>query len=103
MPNASGISIVGRQTLLNNAAVVSRQLSIQITNQPSPPQRRLGFFYLYVFENVDPRQHYVMESGIVYAPGIWIPIRIPPFTPSYLYRLEVSWNLAGFPWTATII
>jgi len=45
----------------------------------------------------------VMESGIIYAPGVWIPIRIAPFSPNYLYRLDVTWNLAGFPWTATII
>lgn len=103
MPSASGLSIVGRQTLLNNAAVVSKQLSVAISNQQLPPQRRLGFFYLYSFENIAPRQHYVMESGILYAPGVWIPIRIGPFSSSYLYRIDVVWNLAGFPWTATII
>ena len=93
----------GNATLLNNVTVVSRQMSILIASQPLPPQRRMGYFWLYCFEDVAPRQHYVMESGIIYAPGVWIPIRIPPFSPNYLYRLDVSWNLAGFPWTATII
>jgi len=103
MPNASGISAVGNATLLNNVIVFSRQMSIAITNQRLPPQRRMGYFWLYSFENVAPSQHYVMESGIIYAPGVWIPIRIAPFSPNYLYRLDVTWNLAGFPWTATII
>lgn len=103
MASASGTSIRGLQTLINVSSAPSTVITIGITNQPLPPIRRVGYFYVYQYRNVTPFQCYVVLKGVVSAPGLWQRIPIPLFASDYLYRVDVVWNEPSIPWTVNVI
>lgn len=77
-------------------------LSIAITSQPLPPVRRLGYWWLYQYRNVEPFQCYVVEEGVLRAPGTYIPIRLAPFASDWYFRLDAEWKVPGLTFTTNI-
>ena len=102
MATVSGTSVLGTQNLLNTSVAPSKLMSIAFTSQPLPPARRLGYFYLYQFKSEPPFQCYIVEHGLLRAPGELIPIRLALLDATWVWRLDATWNLQGFLWTATI-
>lgn len=102
MPSATGTSIRGLQSLLVSGSAPSKLLSVAITSSPVPPVKRYGYFYLYQYKNAAPFQSFVVEEGLMRAPGLFIPIRLSLVDATYNYRLDVVWNVVGVTWQAVI-
>jgi len=98
----SGVSSVGQQTVNLSAGTGLTALSIGITSQRLPPIRRVGYFYLYQYQLALPNQCYVVDDGLMRAPGEWLKISVPLFSSAWGYRCDVIWTVNGLAWTATI-
>jgi hypothetical protein len=103
MASASGTSILGTQTLINNSTAPGKIFSVSFPGQVSPPVKRLGYFWLYQFDSIGLRPHFVVEKGTICAPGIFYPIRIGALSGTWLFRLDVNWTLPGVLWSANIV
>jgi hypothetical protein len=99
MPTASGTSSLGLQRLIAVAAPIPLTYSIAITSQPLPPRRRVGFLYVFTYLNASPFQSYVIDTGIMYAPGIYHKIEVPSAGANFGYIVEVYWDVNGLAWT----
>jgi len=102
MGTASGTSVLGMQTIINGTSGTAKQFSIAITNNPTPPIRRLGYFWLFAVTPTAPNQSYVLAEGILRAPGVWNIWNAPATSPTYLFRIDVDWDVIGRTFTVSI-
>jgi hypothetical protein len=102
MATASGTSVLGQQTVLTGVNASSLLLSIAFPSKPLPPIIRYGYMYLYQYVNAAPFQCYLVEEGLVRAPGLYRKVQLAAFTPGALFRLDIVWQLPGINWTATL-
>jgi len=100
---ASGLSIVGRQTLVIASTVSIKQWAVRITNRPLPPIERLGYIYVYVFFAPAPQSHWIIDEAYLRAPGVWGTLKIPQFDSNYWYKVEATWEASNIPWDAQLL
>lgn len=98
----TGVSAVGLQTLITNATAPLQLLALEITSQPLPPARRVGYFYLYQYLPSGSFQCQMVERGIIYAPGIKHKFLPPAPSSSYVYRWDAVWDVGGLNWNAVL-
>lgn len=104
MATASGTSILGQQTLLNNVVVTSKLMSFSFPGRVQPPVKRYGYFYMYQFDSSNIAiPHYIVEEGLIRSPGLLMPLRLGQFSSTFFHRLDVVWSLPGIAWTATVV
>lgn len=103
MTTVSGVSNIGTPVLVSASPPVSLALSIAITSQPLPPQRRVGYFWLYTFLNASPFQCYMVGRGAVYAPGIFEEFKRETLPANWSLRVDVVFDEAGLNYTIVLI
>lgn len=102
MAVTSGISVLGVQTLQTGATAPLKLLSIAFPNTPLPPVRRYGYFWLFQYRAVAPFQCFIVEEGLLRAPGVLLPIRLAPLASDWQFRLDAEWKLPLISWTASL-
>jgi len=101
MPTVTGTSIKGYQRLLTVQALTVLRFDLGFTNLIDNDVERVGFGYVIGRQNAGTFNRFVVDQQIVHRPGrvfVWGPITN---SPSWLYRVDVEWNLAGLLWSLT--
>lgn len=99
----SGVSNVGTPVLISANPPVVVALSVAITNQTLPPQRRVGYFWLYVFLNAAPFQCYMIDRGSVYAPGTFVEKKLTTLPADWSARADVVFDYPSLNYTIVLI
>lgn len=103
MTLVSGVSNVGTPVLISAFPPVTVALSVAITGEPLPPQRRVGYFWLYVFFNASPFQCYLVNRGAVYAPGTYVETELRSLPADWSTRADVVFDEANLDYTIVLI
>lgn len=61
------------------------------------PVRR-GFYYVFINSLLDPPSKSIIASGIVYEPGIYLPLPVLQTVDSDTISCLVNWNIGGVEW-----
>jgi len=64
-----------------------------------PPQRRVGYFWLFVFEDFGDYRCYLAKRGAVYAPGTWVSYADVVKPSGYALRLDIVFDESGLQYT----
>lgn len=99
MPTVSGTSVAGLQRLLGSAALLPGVYNLQITSQPLPPRRRVGYLYFFTYLNSGTFQTFLVDDCPVYAPGLYRKIQVPSAGAGFGHIVEVYWDIPGLNWT----
>jgi hypothetical protein len=102
MGTASGTSVLGRQTLINGTTATNKTISIAISSNPIPPALRLGYYWLYAVTPASPNQSFILLRGVLSAPGIWENWLPNAVSSTYLFRVDVDWDVSGKNWTVSV-
>lgn len=102
MPTASGMSNGGDQSLLTDVAQPVSVLALSFPGSSGLPVKRMGYWYLLQYEAGILPQHFIVQEGLLRAPGEYQKIIVPAFSPTALYRLYAAWNVPNVSWTATL-
>jgi hypothetical protein len=103
MAVTSGTSVLGLQTLNGTENPTGTTWSLAMTGTPLPPAKRLGYFYVYTYNNVSPFQCYIIDRGPVYAPGLYRSFSVPRVASTWRYRWDVVWDVPGKTWTLAVV
>jgi hypothetical protein len=103
MAASTGVSVIGGVVLLAAPPPLVKTLSVAITSQPVPPQRRVGYFYVYAFIGVSPFQCFILKGDAVYAPGIYEDFPANLIDNSYNLRVDIKFEVGNLNCTVVLI
>lgn len=103
MTTVSGVSEVGYQSLMFTPTPTQYAISITFPGQPLPPPKRVGYFYVWLFEPSPTNQCQLLASGALYKPGIYRGITDAKLYPPFFVRLDAYFDVGGLGYQATII
>jgi hypothetical protein len=93
---------VGSQILSTNIPSWKGTFILIVDVGEDSPPRRLGYYWMEVFVAAQPQLRYIIDSGVVFAPGFR---RVMPFLGlnggDYL-RWWIDWNEAGLAWQTIV-
>lgn len=97
---AEGTSVRGFQLLVTDAPWDSQYVYIACGTGFFAPPARVGFLYVEQFDASDAFDTYVIDTRILYRPGVLFLVPPADGSSSYALRLWVNWNFAGVEWAA---
>lgn len=91
----TGVSSVGVVVATSQAPPLNFVVSIAITNQPLPPQKRIGYYWLYVFQNAAPNQCFLIDRAPIYKPGIYKEVKLVNVSSAFSLLIQAVFDEPG--------
>lgn len=103
MASVSGVSVSGVLVTALATPPLSLSMAIAITSARLPPQKRIGYYWVYLYVIASPNQHYLVQRGAVYSPGVYSDLVAKIATGAYGLRLDTLFDYPGFSYICTVL
>jgi hypothetical protein len=97
----SGTTVFGMQQVLPEFNSNSVSFVIYLGGGVNLPPRRLGYYYVVLWDSGNPEDAAVTQTGLIFKPASWYNLVFPVDPYRDRLRLWVDWNEAGIGWFAT--
>lgn len=101
MATITGVSTSGYQKIVSLQDCTTRLVRILIDPQYDSQPVNYGFFYILLSED-SGYSKYVYASGIIYKPGIIVPISPEALIYGHNVIVWVNWNTSGYNYAVYI-
>lgn len=98
-----GVSNEGTLLTLGHYEGLDFAYSVTISSEPLPPQRRIGYFWVYAFLREAPFTSYMLERGAVYAPGVYVEFPKRFIGLNFALRADTIFDESGLPYIISLI
>jgi hypothetical protein len=99
----SGTSVLGVQMLHEGINAASKGFLLAVARASVVPPRRIGFYYIELYSTLSATPGSLVNSGVLYLPGVRLTIVLPGPAGTDRYRYWVDWNEPGLNWQISIL
>lgn len=97
MATVFGTSIFGYQEITDELERATDRVVFGVNENSGENPKRVGYGYIFARDLVSSAR-YMYWNGVIYIPGLWLPLPTTSASSFPSIRVVVNWDVAGIPY-----